>query len=54
MILATVPIVTIVDMAIISPLVPNLLQPENLTLLSISGAVLAVIGSILGNLKKTN
>lgn len=53
MVLAAVPLVTVVDMMIAAPLVPALLQPENLNLLSISGAVLVVIGSILGNLRRS-
>ena len=53
MILAVVPLVTVVAMIIVSPLVPSLLQSENLNFISISGAALVVIGSILGNLRRT-
>ncbi|MCY3714275.1 MAG: DMT family transporter [Gemmatimonadetes bacterium] len=53
MVLAAVPLVTVVDMMILAPLLPGLLQPEHLNLLSISGAVLVVIGSILGNLRRS-
>ncbi len=53
MVLAVVPLVTVLDMMIVSPLVPGLLQPENLNYVSISGAVLVVIGSILGNLRRS-
>ena len=53
MVLAAVPMVTVVDMMILAPLLPGLLQPEHLNLLSISGAVLVVIGSILGNLRRS-
>ena len=53
MVLAAVPLVTVVDMMILAPLLPGLLQPENLNLLSVSGAVLVVIGSILGNLRRS-
>lgn len=53
MVLAVVPLVTVVDMMIVAPLIPGLLQPEDLNLLSISGAVLVVIGSILGNLRRS-
>ena len=53
MVLAVVPLVTVLDMMIVSPLVPGLLQPENLNFVSISGAVLVVIGSILGNLRRS-
>lgn len=53
MVLAVVPLVTVVDMIIAAPLLPGLLQPEHLNLLSISGAVLVVIGSILGNLRRS-
>ena len=53
MVLAAVPLVTVVDMMILAPLLPGLLQPEHLNLISISGAVLVVIGSILGNLRRS-
>ena len=53
MVLAVVPLVTVVDMMVLAPLLPGLLQPEHLNLLSISGAVLVVIGSILGNLRRS-
>ena len=53
MVLAVVPLITVVDMMIVSPLVPGLLQPENLGFLSVSGAVLVVIGSIFGNLRRS-
>ena len=53
MVLAAVPLVTVVDMMILAPLLPGLLQPEHLNLLSISGALLVVIGSILGNLRRS-
>ncbi|MDD9949873.1 MAG: DMT family transporter [candidate division Zixibacteria bacterium] len=53
MVLAAVPMVTVVDMMILAPLLPGLLQPEHLNLLSVSGAVLVVIGSILGNLRRS-
>lgn len=53
MVLAVAPLVTVVDMMIAAPLLPGLLQPENLNALSISGAVLVVIGSILGNLRRS-
>ena len=53
MVLAAVPLVTVVDMMIVAPLVPGLLQPENLNYISISGAVLVVVGSILGNLRRS-
>ena len=54
MILAVVPLVTVVAMIIVSPLVPSLLQSENLSFISISGAALVVIGSILGNLRRAD
>ncbi len=53
MVLAVVPLITVVDMMIMAPLVPALLQPEHLNFVSISGAVLVVIGSILGNLRRS-
>lgn len=53
MVLAAVPLVTVVDMMILAPVLPGLLQPEHLNLLSISGAVLVVTGSILGNLRRS-
>lgn len=53
MVLAVVPLITVVDMMIVAPLIPGLLRPEHLNLLSISGAVLVVIGSILGNLRRS-
>jgi len=53
MVLSAAPLVTVVDMMIAAPLVPDLLQPENLNFLSVSGAVLVVVGSILGNLRRT-
>ncbi len=53
MVLAVVPLVTVLDMMIAAPLLPALLQPENLNLLSISGAGLVVVGSILGNLRRS-
>ncbi|MCY3553995.1 MAG: DMT family transporter [Gemmatimonadetes bacterium] len=53
MVLAVVPLVTVVDMMILAPLLPGLLQPEHLNLISISGAILVVIGSIFGNLRRS-
>ncbi len=53
MVLSVAPLVTVLDMMIAAPLVPGLLQPENLNIISISGAVLVVIGSILGNLRRS-
>lgn len=53
MLLATVPLTTVGAMAVFAPLFPNLLQPELLNTTSILGAVLVVIGSMLGNLRKS-
>lgn len=51
-VLAVVPILTITFVSIGALIVPSVIQPESLTLLSLSGAVLVVVGSILSALGK--
>jgi len=53
-VLALAPIVTLIAMEVVSLLVPNLIAPENITVLGVVGAFLVVAGSMaiaLGNKK---
>lgn len=52
MVLATIPIITIVLVKISSMLFPGYIEAEHFNLLSISGAVLVVIGSMVCSLSK--
>ena len=47
-----VPLMTVAAMAVCAPLRPDLLEPERLNSTSILGAILVVIGSMLGNIKR--
>jgi drug/metabolite transporter (DMT)-like permease len=46
-VIALAPIFTVVGMHVAAPLAPGMLQPEGLTRLSLAGALLVVVGSML-------
>jgi len=52
MLLAIVPLTTVAAMAVSGPLMPGLLKAEQLNGTSILGAILVVVGSMLGNIRK--
>ena len=52
MLLAIVPLITVAAMAVCAPLIPDPLELERLNSTSILGAILVVIGSMLGNIKR--
>ncbi|MEH2067489.1 MAG: DMT family transporter [Nostoc sp.] len=53
-VLALAPIVTLISVAVVSAIAPDLIPPERLTFLGILGAALVVTGSVAIALGKTN
>ena len=51
MILASVPLATVAAMTVCSSFFPDVLEPEQLNTLSLAGAVLVVVGTMLGSLR---
>ena len=49
-VLATTPLITVAGMAFFAPMLPDLLKPEGLNSLSLAGAFLVMIGSMLGSI----
>lgn len=49
-VLATTPLITVAGMTLFAPMLPDLLKPEELNSLSLAGALLVVIGSMLGSI----
>ena len=49
-VLATTPLITVAGMVIFAPMLPDLLKPEGLNSLSLVGAFLVMIGSMLGSI----
>ena len=49
-VLVTTPLITVAGMTLFAPMLPDLLKPEELNSLSLAGALLVMIGSMLGSI----